>query len=166
MPTLQVMAMIALSPIGPPTSRPRTAWMTGVNGWYSANHRSPTGIVLVGTKPLPRNGKSIIEIDAVEHDLVTEGLLQPGHRDRRPGRGFRCHGVSLSEGGDGSGPPDHDVAEVRPCVNLEDLVGRLGAVGGLQGVADGAEAGVSVDPGRGACVDAEVNLAESGLERG
>jgi hypothetical protein len=32
--------------------------MTGVNGWYSANQRSPTGIESVGTKPLPRNGRN------------------------------------------------------------------------------------------------------------
>ena len=28
-----------------------------MNGWYSANQRTPTGIESVGTKPLPRNGR-------------------------------------------------------------------------------------------------------------
>ena len=32
--------------------------MIGVNGWYSANQRSPAGIESVGTNPLPRNGSS------------------------------------------------------------------------------------------------------------
>jgi hypothetical protein len=32
--------------------------MIGVNGWYSANQRSPVGIESVGTKPLPRNGRN------------------------------------------------------------------------------------------------------------
>ena len=33
--------------------------MNGVNGWYSANQRTPAGIESVGTKPLPRNGSRI-----------------------------------------------------------------------------------------------------------
>ena len=49
-------------PIGVPSSRPRSVSMTGVNGWYSANQRSPAGIESVGTKPLPRNGSSIRNI--------------------------------------------------------------------------------------------------------
>ena len=32
--------------------------MTGVNGWCSANQRTPAGIESVGTNPLPRNGSS------------------------------------------------------------------------------------------------------------
>ena len=32
--------------------------MTGVNGWYSANRAAPAGIDSVGTKPLPKNGRS------------------------------------------------------------------------------------------------------------
>jgi hypothetical protein len=32
--------------------------MKGVNGWYSANQRSPVGIESVGTKPLPRKGRN------------------------------------------------------------------------------------------------------------
>ena len=30
--------------------------MKAVNGWFSANQRSPAGIQFVGTNPLPRNG--------------------------------------------------------------------------------------------------------------
>src|SRR5262249_60417949 len=51
--------MTALLPIGPPVSRPRSVWVSGVNGWYSANQRSPAGIEAVGTNPLPKNGSSI-----------------------------------------------------------------------------------------------------------
>src|SRR5512132_4309687 len=58
MPAHQATAMTALLPIAVPTSSPRTGVMTGVNGWYSANQRSPTGIDSVGTKPLPRNGRN------------------------------------------------------------------------------------------------------------
>ena len=36
--------------------------MIGVNGWCSANQRRPAGIESVGTKPLPRNGRSIRNI--------------------------------------------------------------------------------------------------------
>jgi hypothetical protein len=48
-------------------------------------------------------------------------------------------------------------------VDLEHLIGRLGAVGRLHGVADGAEARVDVELGCGAGVDAEV--AEEGIGR-
>src|ERR1700721_2539766 len=50
---------MALAPIGVPVRSPRTVSVKGVNGWYSANWRSPVGIVTVGTKPLPRNGNSV-----------------------------------------------------------------------------------------------------------
>src|SRR5215469_294806 len=33
--------------------------MIGVNGWYSANHRSPGAIDWAGTNALPRNGRNI-----------------------------------------------------------------------------------------------------------
>jgi hypothetical protein len=33
--------------------------MIGVNGWYSANHRSPAGSESVGTNPLPKKGSSV-----------------------------------------------------------------------------------------------------------
>ena len=36
--------------------------MIGVNGWFSANQRRPSGIVAVGTKPLPRKGRRIRNI--------------------------------------------------------------------------------------------------------
>ena len=42
-----------------PSSRPRSVSIIGVNGWYSANHRTAVGIDSVGTKPLPRNGSRI-----------------------------------------------------------------------------------------------------------
>ena len=41
-----------------PVSSPRSVSMIGVNGWYSANQRSPVGIESAGTKPLPRNGRN------------------------------------------------------------------------------------------------------------
>src|SRR5680860_1620459 len=58
MPMHQATAMTPLLPIGVPISRPRTVSMIGVNGWYSANQRSPAGIDSVGTNPLPKNGSS------------------------------------------------------------------------------------------------------------
>src|SRR5438034_10105805 len=58
MPAHQATAMIALSPIGVPSSRPRRVSVIGVKGWYSANQRTPAGMESVGTKPLPRNGSS------------------------------------------------------------------------------------------------------------
>src|SRR5262252_7186838 len=53
------MAGIACAPIGPPVSRPRTVWVTGVKGSYSANWRSPAGMLAVGTNPLDRNGSRV-----------------------------------------------------------------------------------------------------------
>jgi hypothetical protein len=55
----QARASMALFPIGVPMRSPRSVSMKGVNGWYSANHRSPAGIESVGTNPLPRNGRRI-----------------------------------------------------------------------------------------------------------
>jgi hypothetical protein len=40
-------------------SSPRTVSMMGVKDWNSANQRSATGIVSVGTNPLPRSGREI-----------------------------------------------------------------------------------------------------------
>src|SRR6516165_11025597 len=62
------MAMAALCPIGPPTSRPRTVSITGVNGWYSANQRIAVGIEDVSTKPLPRNARMISGVGALLAD--------------------------------------------------------------------------------------------------
>src|ERR1700734_3944198 len=62
MPTIQAAETIAWLATGPPTSRPRTVSVAGVNGWYSANQRSPIGMEAVGTKPLPRNGSSVRNI--------------------------------------------------------------------------------------------------------
>src|SRR5690242_15010736 len=42
--------------------------MIGVNGWYSANWRSPAGIDAVGTNPLPRNGRNSSGIGALLAD--------------------------------------------------------------------------------------------------
>ena len=36
--------------------------MIEVNGWFSANQRRPSGMEAVGTKPLPRNRRSIRNI--------------------------------------------------------------------------------------------------------
>jgi hypothetical protein len=52
------MAMLALSPICVPISRPRTVSIIGVKGWWAANQRRPAGIVAEGTNPLPKNGRS------------------------------------------------------------------------------------------------------------
>src|SRR5436190_24003383 len=59
MPVHQPIAVTPLAPIGPPIINPRSVSMIGVNGWYSANQRRPTGIDAVGTNPLPRNGSSV-----------------------------------------------------------------------------------------------------------
>lgn len=56
-----------------PSSRPRSVWITGVNGWYSANQRSQVGIVSVGTNPLPSNGNSITNIGVL---LALSTLLE------------------------------------------------------------------------------------------
>src|SRR5919197_2854505 len=58
MPAHQATATAASFPIGVPSSSPRTVSMNGVNGWYSANQRRPTGIEPVGTNPLLRNGRN------------------------------------------------------------------------------------------------------------
>src|SRR5712691_513014 len=52
-------ATIVPVPGGVPVSSPRTVWVTGVKGWYSANWRSPAGMVLVGTNPLLRKGSRV-----------------------------------------------------------------------------------------------------------
>ena len=51
-------ARTALCPIGAPVSRPRSVSMTGVNGWFSANQRTPAGMEPVGTKALLTNGST------------------------------------------------------------------------------------------------------------
>ena len=66
----------------------------------------------------------------------------------------------------GRGPADDDVAVAGPGAHLGGLVGRLRAVGGVHLVAHRAEAGVHVEPGRGARLDADLDLAEAGAERG
>ena len=53
----QPVAMTALVPMGVPIRRPRMVSMSGVNGWYSANQRSPVGSESGGTNPLPRKGR-------------------------------------------------------------------------------------------------------------
>ena len=59
----------ALLPIAVPRSSPRTVSMKGVKGWFSANQRRPAGIESVGTKPLPRNGRSRRGMGQVARDL-------------------------------------------------------------------------------------------------
>src|SRR6266851_4942429 len=59
MPALQAMAGMACAAMGLPVSRPRTVWVTGVKGSYSANWRSPAGMLAVGTNPLDRNGSRV-----------------------------------------------------------------------------------------------------------
>lgn len=61
-PMLQAVAAIALVPIAIPVSSPRRVSVIGANGWYSANRRSPAGIVVVGTKPVLRKGKRVRNI--------------------------------------------------------------------------------------------------------
>src|ERR1700733_3459142 len=65
-----------------------------------------------------------------------------------------------------SGPVDHDVAVAGPGADLDDLVGGLGAVGGGELVVHAAEVRVQVEPGGGARAEADLDLAEAGLERG
>ena len=59
MPILQTIAAMAWWPMVVWVSDPRTVSVTRVKGWYSANWRSPAGIVAVGTNPLPRKGSRI-----------------------------------------------------------------------------------------------------------
>src|SRR5207249_11174509 len=63
MPAHQATAMIALSPIGVPSSRPRRVSVIGVKDWHSANQRTPAGIQPAGTKPLPRKGSRSRQIE-------------------------------------------------------------------------------------------------------
>ncbi len=48
MRTHQTSAIHAWFPIGRPISSPRRVSMIDVNGWYSANQRSPAGMESVG----------------------------------------------------------------------------------------------------------------------
>ena len=60
--------------------------MIGVNGWYSANQRSPAGIESVGTKALLRNGSMISEHRQCCWPSRRSWLTRP-ERDRQPGEG-------------------------------------------------------------------------------
>jgi len=79
MPRLQAAAAIAFVPTAWSVSRPRTVWVTGVKGWYSANWRSPGGMVSVGTNPLLSKGSRV----------RNRGVLWPSRRFLRPARGPR-----------------------------------------------------------------------------
>src|SRR6202012_4499402 len=81
MPTLHAMAAIAWASVGVPVSKPRTVWVTGVYGWYSANWRSPPGIVAVGTNPLESRGSRVRNIGVL---LAVSTLLaaRPSAADR------------------------------------------------------------------------------------
>ena len=50
MPALHAIAAMAWSPPAVWVSSPRTVSAMGVKGWYSANWRSPAGIVAVDTR--------------------------------------------------------------------------------------------------------------------
>ena len=50
MPALHAIAAMARSPPAVWVSSPRTVSAMGVKGWYSANWRSPAGIVAVDTR--------------------------------------------------------------------------------------------------------------------
>src|SRR5215831_14966313 len=65
-----------------------------------------------------------------------------------------------------SGTADHDVAVAGAGTHLDGLAGWAGTVRGVHLVADMAELRVDVEPGGGAGVDADLDLAEAGLERG
>src|SRR5580700_5543958 len=52
------MATIHVVPIGVAVKRPRSVLMMGVNGWFSANQRTPAGIEAVGTKALLMKGRN------------------------------------------------------------------------------------------------------------
>src|SRR4051812_45268888 len=60
MPAHQASEIHALSPISEPESRPRRVSVIGVNGWVSANQRSPGDIESAGTNAEPRNGRNWI----------------------------------------------------------------------------------------------------------
>ena len=76
-------------PIGVPSSSPRSVSMIGVNGWYSANQRSPAGIESVGTNPLPRNGRSTSGIGRLL--AASTVLAARPKRDRQPVSAKRDH---------------------------------------------------------------------------
>src|SRR5260370_37950733 len=54
--THQAVATMALWPIGVPSRSPRNVSIIEVKGWFSANHRTPAGIVSGGAKPLLMDG--------------------------------------------------------------------------------------------------------------
>src|SRR6476620_9485729 len=58
MPAHQAREIQPLSPIAEPESRPRSVSVIGVNGWLSANQRSPGDIEPAGTNAEPRNGRN------------------------------------------------------------------------------------------------------------
>src|SRR5712691_9441713 len=71
--THQAVATIALWPIGVPSRSPRNVSIIEVKGWFSANHRTPTGIVSGGTKPLLMKGpnwRRRVELFAPATDLA------------------------------------------------------------------------------------------------
>ncbi len=70
-----------------------------------------------------------VEIETVEHHLVTERLAQSGRGDRRPGWLDR-HGFPFSRVSSGSGTADRDVAVGGAPADLDGLVGLRGR-GGL-----------------------------------
>src|SRR5215471_15121172 len=82
MPVHQATAMTALFPMGEPRSRPRKVWMTGVNGWYSSNQRTPAGMAAVGTKALLTNGS----ITTMSDRLLAPAGSWPAARRRRSAR--------------------------------------------------------------------------------
>ena len=60
--------------------------MTGVNGWYSANHAIAVGSESVGTKPLPRNCRKVMssgELLAVSGDFAFRPKAAPSQISAR-----------------------------------------------------------------------------------
>ena len=91
--------------------------MIGVNGWYSANQRSPAGIESVGTNPLPRNGSRISGIGrllAVSTLLLTRPSATDSQTSanvttsRNAGRGQPPDRPGGGPEADQQGDADHD----------------------------------------------------------
>src|SRR5260370_34745890 len=80
--THQAVATMALWPIGVPSSSPRIVSIIEVKGWYSANHRTPTGMVSGGTKPLlimGPNWRRSVELLAPATDLAAIPIASASH---------------------------------------------------------------------------------------
>ena len=137
------MAAIAWVPVWVPVSSPRTVWVTGVNGWYSANWRSPSGIVLVGTNPLLSKRQQGEEQRGVASSLnAFGGQAKRGgethererEQEQHTGRGQPGERAGRRAVSDREGDAEHDgEADDRLDQAADHMTGQHGAAGDRHG---------------------------------